>query len=208
MPRAAARSEIVRGQRRVAVGEPCGVVAGEAHVQAPVAEVEVGMVVGRLGQIGDLTDEGDRVDERRGHEPGLDPLQQDAPVGQVVAAGELRRGVPVSHAVDRIQERVNTRRARGTGPRAGAIGAAAARSPARKDPHADVARASDRCRVVRPADDGADDRAHHLVAEGVGLDLEAQHPLPEVGPPRSAHPPHQRDRLLRLAGPSGAGRTR
>ena len=105
MPRAAASSEIVRGQRGVAVGEPAGVVAGEAHVQAPVAEVEVGMVVGRLGRVGDLADEGDRVDEGRGHEPGLDPLQQDAPVGQVVAAGELRRRVPISHAVDRIQER-------------------------------------------------------------------------------------------------------
>ena len=50
MPRAAARSEIVRRQRRVTVGEPSGVVAGEAHVQPPVAEVEIGMVVGRLRQ--------------------------------------------------------------------------------------------------------------------------------------------------------------
>ena len=63
MPRAAASSEIVRGQRRVAVGEAAGVVAGEAHVQPPVAELEVGVVVGRLGRVGDLADEGDRVEK-------------------------------------------------------------------------------------------------------------------------------------------------
>ena len=63
-----------------------------------------------------------------------------------------------------------------------------------------------RCGLAQPdVDERADDRAHHLVTEGVGPDLEAQeHPLPpssvpavDLDPPGASHPPHER--RLRLA---------
>ena len=77
-------------------------------------------------------------------------------------------------------------------PSGGAIGAAAARSPARR-----IARMSPAwIWRVAGGDDGADDAAHHLVAERGGLDLEAQHAVAEVGPAGPAHPPHERHRLL------------
>ena len=57
-----------------------------------------------------------------------------------------------------------------------------------------------RTRALAGRDDGADDAAHHLVAEGGGLDLEAQHALAEVGPAGPEDPPHERRRLL----PAGA----
>src|SRR5215211_5389830 len=42
-------------------------------------------------------------------------------------------------------------------------------------------------------DEGADDGAHHLVAEGGGGDVEAQEALSLVAPPGVEHPAHQGD---------------
>ena len=169
------------GERRIAVGEPTGIVAREAHVQAPVAEIEVGMVVGRLSRVGDLADEGDRVREGRGHEPGLDPLQQDAPVGQVVAAGELRSRVRAQPCCRPYPGDLSTTRARGRGP------PAARSAPRPPDPRPSgslvcprlgSARGRRRRRCPRSnAPSGGRTR--------VGLDLEAQHARP---PGRSTRP--------------------
>ena len=49
-------------------------------------------------------------------------------------------------------------------------------------------------------DDGADDAAHHLVAERGGLDLEAEHAVAEVGPAGPAHPPDERHAARPWAG--------
>ena len=88
------------GQAGVALGEPSGVVAGERDVHAArVAEVDVGVVVGGLGGFGDRAHEGGALGERRRLEPGLDRLEDDPPVGQVVGRGELGARDRRGHAV-------------------------------------------------------------------------------------------------------------
>src|SRR3954464_13214451 len=63
--------------------------------------------------------------------------------------------------------------------------------------HAPVARAEDGRQLTGTLaaqpnlDDGADDRAHHLVAEGIGSDLKAQNSVAEVAPAQLAHVAHQ-----------------
>ena len=66
MPRAAASCEMRAGEGRVRVREPVDVVAGQAHVQLPVAEVDIRMVVGRLSRVGHLADEGGPVEKNDG----------------------------------------------------------------------------------------------------------------------------------------------
>ena len=73
----------------------------QCHVDAVgVPQVDVGMVVGRLGGGRDPTDElGARL-ERSGPETGLDAAQQHAPVGQVRVRIELRRCHLLRHDPD------------------------------------------------------------------------------------------------------------
>src|SRR5215211_227118 len=53
------------GELEVAVGQPTLGVAGEGQGDLVPADVDVGVVAGRLGCVGDLGDEGDRVGEDR-----------------------------------------------------------------------------------------------------------------------------------------------
>ena len=159
-PRAAASSEMRAGQGRVAVGEASGVVAGEAHVQAPVAEVEVGMVVGRLAA--------SAISPMKATASGKDGATNQVSTPAAGCASRAGRGggrTPrrrdaISHAVDRSQD-LNTKRATGTGPPAARSGGG--RPVAGPQDRADVP-GSDL--GVAGGDDGAHDRAHHLVAEG------------------------------------------
>ena len=176
------------GERGVAVGQATDVVAHEPHVHAPgIAHLEVGVMVGGVGRGGDLTGERRSFGERRRREPGLEALQQDSPVGELVTAGELGLRVSISHGWDRIQKEsvgdLPETEAVGRGDRRGG------RAVAGAEDGSDVAGAD---LGVARVDERAHDRAHHLVAERRGLDLEAQHPLLQVGPPGPAHPPHQR----------------
>ena len=99
---------------------------------------------------------------------------------------------PISHALrpypgDGQYETCHRQR-----PSGGAIGAAAARSPARR-----IARMSPARICAWPAATTVPTIERTIWwQKAVGLDLEAQHPLPEVGPPGPADPSHQRHRLL------------
>ena len=92
----------------------------------------------------------------------------------------------------------------GTGPAGGAIGAAAARSPARRIAAMSPARAWPRPASTRVPTIAA----HHLVAEGGGLDLEAQHAVAAGRSTRRLeHPRHERHRRPRRPAPWAGGRT-
>ena len=199
MPRAAARSEIVAASAPSRSVSPSGVVAGEAHVQAPVAEVEIGVVVGRLRQR--RRSPRRRRPRRRRSGPRTTPRSPAARCASRAgrSGGRTpprcsRSAMPCDRSQDRSVRNVPQAQALGRRDRSGR------RPVAGPQDRADVARSDLR---VTGGDDRAHDRAHHLVAEGGRLDLEAQHPLPEVRPPRSADPPDQRRRARRPAGAFG-----
>src|SRR5829696_3150480 len=74
------------GELEVAVGQPTLGVAGEGQGDLVPADVDVGVVAGGLGCVGDLVDEAHRVGEVGAHE-GLDDLiAAPLPTGQALQA--------------------------------------------------------------------------------------------------------------------------
>src|SRR4029453_17287469 len=80
------------GELEVAVGQPTLGVAGEGQGDLVPADVDVGVVAGRLGRVGDLGDERDRVSEVLAHEGLEDLVAAPLPTGQALQA-LLDRGV-------------------------------------------------------------------------------------------------------------------
>ena len=68
------------GELAVAIGDAAGRVRRPAHGDALVADRDVGMVVRRLGQVGEAVDEGDRLAEAVEHELALEGPVALAPV--------------------------------------------------------------------------------------------------------------------------------
>src|SRR5215217_2420799 len=74
------------GELEVALGQATLVVAGQGQGDLVPADVDVGVVAGRLGRAGDLVDEGHRLGEVGACE-GLDDLvAAPLPAGQVLQA--------------------------------------------------------------------------------------------------------------------------
>jgi hypothetical protein len=86
------------GEGRVEIAQAPGRVGAEHDVHhARVAQVDVRMVVGRIGGGGDPGDELGATAERGGPEDRIDPAERDAPVVESVERAELERGQHLRH---------------------------------------------------------------------------------------------------------------
>src|SRR6266540_565521 len=74
------------GELEVALGQPTLGVAGEDEGDLVPADVDVGVVAGRLGRAGDLVDERHRVGEVLAHERLHDLVAAPLPAGQALQA--------------------------------------------------------------------------------------------------------------------------
>ncbi len=89
-PAREASAEISPRQVGVAAREPAGGVRREHHPDSiRVAHVDVGMVLCRLGRVGDGGHERGRGGERTGGEVGVDGAEHEAPVLQPVEGREV-----------------------------------------------------------------------------------------------------------------------
>ena len=86
------------GEIDVTLAQPADVVRYQPHDHARVAQVNVGMVVGSVGQLADRVDQRDPGPERPGREVRAGGALHHPPVADAVGLEELLLADPFGHA--------------------------------------------------------------------------------------------------------------